>query len=106
MDQLQPSDFTLLPQCAELLDLCLDSREQRAELARKMEAVTQHMQRLRTAVASLPGISISQRDQLKVLGECQKDLNEKLAELSEYGQGISASTASSPDDAVVASPPS
>ncbi|KAJ2009068.1 hypothetical protein GGI04_000757 [Coemansia thaxteri] len=89
MDQLQPSDFTLLPQCAELLDLCVDSSEQRADLARKMEAVAQHMRRLRTAVASLPGISISQRDQLKVLGECQKDLSEKLSELEEYGQATS-----------------
>ncbi|KAJ2880753.1 hypothetical protein IWW38_005899 [Coemansia aciculifera] len=53
-----------------------------------MEAVTQHMKRLRDTVASLPGITISQRDQLKVLGECQRDLNGKLAELSEYGQQV------------------
>ncbi|KAJ2052655.1 hypothetical protein H4S04_001193 [Coemansia sp. S16] len=92
MDQLQPSDFTMLPQCAEMLDLCVDSREQRAELARKMEALMQHMQRLRETIASLPGISISQRDQLKVMDECQRDLDEKLAELSEYGQGMNIVT--------------
>ncbi|KAJ2116559.1 hypothetical protein IW146_001426 [Coemansia sp. RSA 922] len=96
MDQLQPSDFTMLPQCAEMLDLCVDSREQRAELARKMEALMQHMQRLRETIASLPGISISQRDQLKVMDECQRDLDEKIAELSEYGQGMN----------IVTSPPS
>ncbi|KAJ2823778.1 hypothetical protein FBU31_004176 [Coemansia sp. 'formosensis'] len=90
MDQLQPSDFTMLPQCAEMLDLCVDSHEQRAELARKMEAVMQHMKRLRDTIASLPGISISQRDQLKVMDECQRDLDEKLAELSEYGQGVNS----------------
>ncbi|KAI8323037.1 hypothetical protein GQ54DRAFT_258897 [Martensiomyces pterosporus] len=86
MDQLKPSDFTLLPQCAEILGLCVDSSEQRAELARKMEAITGHMNRLRATVASLPGISISQSDQAKVLAECQRDLDEKLEELSEYSK--------------------
>ncbi|KAJ2045399.1 hypothetical protein GGH13_009482 [Coemansia sp. S155-1] len=61
-----------------------------------MEALMQHMQRLRETIASLPGISISQRDQLKVMDECQRDLDEKLAELSEYGQGMN----------IVTSPPS
>ncbi|KAJ1894918.1 hypothetical protein LPJ66_004895 [Kickxella alabastrina] len=87
MDQLQPSDFTLLQQSAELIDLCVDSAEQRAELARKMDAITQHMDRLRATVASLPGISISQFDQAKVLAECQSDLREKLAELGDYSKG-------------------
>ncbi|KAJ1795663.1 hypothetical protein LPJ59_004218 [Coemansia sp. RSA 2399] len=90
MDQLQPKDFTMLQQCADVLDLCVDSEEQRAELARRMEAITQHMDRLRSTVASLPGISISQSDQEKVLAECKKDLSEKLAELSEYGKGTEA----------------
>ncbi|KAJ2452297.1 hypothetical protein EV183_003033 [Coemansia sp. RSA 2336] len=87
MDQLKPSDFTLLQQCAEILDLCVDSEDRRAELARRMEAITQHMDHLRKTFASLPGISISQKDQKKVLVECQKELNEKLTELSEYSQG-------------------
>ncbi|KAJ1831304.1 hypothetical protein LPJ63_004377 [Coemansia sp. RSA 2711] len=86
MDQLNPSDFTLLQQCTELLDLCVDSEDRRAELARRMEAIAQHMDRLRTTVASLPGISISQRDQKKVLAECKQDLDDKLAELVEYSQ--------------------
>ncbi|KAJ1964456.1 hypothetical protein GGI12_001409 [Dipsacomyces acuminosporus] len=86
MDQLKPSDFTLLPQCAEILSLCIDSNDQRAELARKMEAITDHMNKLRAAVASLPGISISQKDQAKVLAECQKDLGDKLEELTEYSK--------------------
>ncbi|KAJ2760108.1 hypothetical protein H4S06_001898 [Coemansia sp. BCRC 34490] len=51
-----------------------------------MEAITQHMDRLRSTVASLPGISISQHDQEKVLAECKSDLNEKLAELADYGK--------------------
>ncbi|KAJ2665322.1 hypothetical protein IWW48_000210 [Coemansia sp. RSA 1200] len=86
MDKLQPKDFTMLQQCADLLDLCVDNKEQRAELARRMEAITQHMDRLRSTVASLPGISISQHDQEKVLAECKRDLNEKLAELADYGK--------------------
>ncbi|KAJ1946227.1 hypothetical protein EC988_005585, partial [Linderina pennispora] len=85
MDQLKPSDFTLLPQCAELLDICVDTSERRAELARKMEAITLHMNRLRETVASLPGISISQTDQKKVLAECQAELEEQVNELAEFG---------------------
>ncbi|KAJ2663645.1 Palmitoyltransferase zdhhc2 [Coemansia sp. RSA 1199] len=83
---LQPSDFTLLQQCAELLDLCVDNEDSRAELVRRMEAITQHMDHLRTTIASLPGISISQQDQKKVLAECQTELDEKLTKLSEYSQ--------------------
>ncbi|KAJ1857436.1 tethering complex subunit, partial [Coemansia sp. RSA 2703] len=83
MDQLRPSDFTLLQQTGELVDLCVDGDEQRAELARKMDAITQHMTRLRAVVASLPGISISQHDQAKVLAECLADQRQKLAELAE-----------------------
>ncbi|KAJ2719562.1 hypothetical protein GGI07_005149 [Coemansia sp. Benny D115] len=86
MDQLQPKDFTLLQQSAELIDLCTDVPEQRAELARKMDEITRHMDRLRNAVAGLPGISISQHDQVKVLAECKADLDHKLAELSEYAK--------------------
>ncbi|KAJ2359848.1 hypothetical protein IW150_007671, partial [Coemansia sp. RSA 2607] len=82
MDQLRPSDFTLLQQTGELVDLCVDGDEQRAELARKMDAITQHMTRLRAVVASLPGISISQHDQAKVLAECLADQRQKLAELA------------------------
>ncbi|KAJ2676350.1 tethering complex subunit [Coemansia sp. RSA 1085] len=65
MDQLKPSDFTLLQQCAEILDLCVDSEDRRAELVQRMEAITQHMDYLRNTFASLPGISISQKDQKK-----------------------------------------
>ncbi|KAJ2802252.1 hypothetical protein H4R20_003350 [Coemansia guatemalensis] len=86
MDQLKPSDFTILQQSAELLDLCAGTEERRAEIARKMEAISLHMDRLRSAVASLPGIAISQLDQKKVLAECQQDLEKSLAELAEYGQ--------------------
>ncbi|KAJ1722567.1 hypothetical protein LPJ53_003027 [Coemansia erecta] len=84
MDQLRPSDFTLLQQTGELVDLCVDGDEQRAELARKMDAVARHMDRLRAVVAGLPGISISQSDQAKVLAECQADQRQKLAELADY----------------------
>ncbi|KAJ2700270.1 hypothetical protein H4R19_005483 [Coemansia spiralis] len=86
MDRLQPSDFTLLQPCAELLELCTDGEERRAELARRMAAIAQHMDRVRAAVAALPGISISQADQKKVLAECQADLDARLAELAEYSQ--------------------
>ncbi|KAJ2617198.1 tethering complex subunit [Coemansia sp. RSA 1365] len=86
MEQLKPSNFTILQQCAELLDLCAGTEERRAEIARKMEAISLHMDRLRSAVASLPGIAISQLDQKKVLAECQQDLEESLTELAEYGQ--------------------
>ncbi|KAJ2142263.1 hypothetical protein EV180_000795 [Coemansia sp. RSA 518] len=86
MDKLQPSDFTLLQQCAELLDLCVDNEDSRAELVRRMEAITQRMDHLRATVASLPGISISQQDQKKVLTECQTELNEKLLKLAEYSR--------------------
>ncbi|KAJ2156486.1 hypothetical protein GGF46_005154 [Coemansia sp. RSA 552] len=86
MDQLKPSDFTLLLQCAELLGLSADDGERRAEIARKMEGITQHMDRLRATVAGLPGISISQCDQKKVLLECQEDLSNKLAELATYSK--------------------
>ncbi|KAJ2852504.1 tethering complex subunit [Coemansia brasiliensis] len=54
MDQLKPSDFTLLQQCAEILDLCVDSEDRRAELVRRMEAITQHMDYLRNTFSSLP----------------------------------------------------
>ncbi|KAJ2875902.1 hypothetical protein FB639_003952 [Coemansia asiatica] len=94
MDKLQPSDFTLLQQSAELLDLCIDKEEQRAELVRKMEAIKQHMDKLRAIVASLPGISISQHDQAKVLTECQMDLDQKLAELEDYAKQSVTNTAS------------
>ncbi|ORX64418.1 hypothetical protein DL89DRAFT_297384 [Linderina pennispora] len=74
MDQLKPSDFTLLPQCAELLDICVDTSERRAELARKMEAITLHMNRLRET-----------SDQKKV-AECQAELEEQVNELTEFGK--------------------
>ncbi|KAJ2799334.1 hypothetical protein H4R21_003582 [Coemansia helicoidea] len=86
MNTLEPSDFTLLQQCAELVELCADGEERRAELARRMAAISQHMDRLRAAVAALPGISISQADQKKVLAECQADLDARLAELAAYSQ--------------------
>ncbi|KAJ2780719.1 hypothetical protein H4R18_003306 [Coemansia javaensis] len=88
MDRLQASDFTLLQQCAELLGLCADGGEHRAELVQRMDAIGQHMARLRTSVAALPGIGISQSDQKKVLAECQQDLDNTLAGLAAYCQSL------------------
>ncbi|KAJ2548447.1 tethering complex subunit [Coemansia sp. RSA 1933] len=84
MDKLQPKDFTMLQQCADILDLCVDSEEQRAELVRRMEVVTQHMDQLRSTVASLPGISISQRDQ-------EKQIQNEMSLLDDFAEYESSS---------------
>lgn len=62
---LKPSNFTLLQDCAELVDLAVDGPKD--QLTLKMEQLANKMSQLRQDLAKMPGINISQKDQNKVL---------------------------------------